>query len=551
MRRILPLIIHNCGGYALYINPEIILSAFQKLSHIAPENTGKQARERVSGLKYFFAVAELCAAAGTESVDLSTANPDNRQSFIDAVGRVVRLDDDGGYSNNFIDEFERARDYKVRNNFLTASLMTDGPYPGRPAPLILRDDKSVSLHDDYVENLYEYGELVEWALPIATWLLRFDEFSEEEGKDADALGKAAFELLKSRYGSTVEEFVDNEKDGHDCFCDFEGPLLVEDKPDYFTLLSEKLAGPISETAVPGVNVMVYGAPGTGKSYRLKNYAPCIRTVFHGDYQNSDFVGGYRPYVKDGEVTYSYVPGPFVQSFVSALKVPERQHYLIIEEINRANAGAVFGEVFQLLDRDENGRSEYEIQPDLTLAQYLDSELAGVAEWEGRLFMPSNLSVYATMNSADQGVEPLDSAFKRRWEYDYLPIRFDLIGSSDVRRESVIPYGGRNYSWCEIAEACNELLLDNGIEEDRLLGPYFLSNSDFKDLDKMDRVIFGKVFIYLWDDVLRHGRRDVLFKVDDCRSFYEMSKRYRNSERVFSSQLEDILGYSPPSENEEE
>lgn len=535
----------------MYINPEIVLDAFEKLSFIAPENTGKQARERVSGLKYFLATAELIAATGSDPVDLSTAAQDNRKAFIDAVGRVVRLDDDGGYTNNFIIERERADDYRVRSNFLTSSLKKNGPYPGRPAPLIVRNDETVSLFDAHDSNILQYGELTDWDLYMAIWLLRFDEFEENDGADAKAMGAIAFKTLSARYGEAIDIFISDERDGHDCFCDYEVPLLVEKKPDYYTLLSERAAIPKSSAAVPGANIMIYGAPGTGKSYGLKKCDPCIRTVFHGDYQNSDFVGGYRPFVKDEQVTYAFVPGPFIQSFVTALKEPDSQHYLIIEEINRANAGAVFGEVFQLLDRDETGRSEYEIQPDNVLANYLDSELDNVDEWEGRLFMPPNLTLYATMNSADQGVEPLDSAFKRRWEFEYLPILFDKIGTSNDRRTSNIPYGGRVYSWCEIAEACNEVLLENGIEEDRLLGPYFLSNSDFKNLDHMDRVVFGKVFIYLWDDVLRHGKRDVLFRIEECRSFYELSSKYKNSERVFSRRLEEALGYTPLTEDEGE
>lgn len=537
----------------MFINPNIILNAFSELSNIDPDGDGKKARERLSALRYFLATAELLTTRQTDSILLSTDDMPARDDFTTAVGNVVRLDEDGGYTNNFSEEQERNKSYKAGNNFITTALKKDGPYPGRPAPLIIRENESVSLSPEYADNIKAFGAWPEYKLPLAIWLLRFFEFEEEVGEDSNTLAQNGCQRLIDRYGDVANILFESPDDISVFIArlaeEHQWPLLVNDKPDYYSLLSSYLAKPTSTKATVGENIMFYGAPGTGKSYRLKKFEPSVRTVFHGDYQNTDFVGSYRPFMDKGNVTYTFSPGPFVNSFVSALKDQEEQHYLIIEEINRANAGAVFGEVFQLLDRDDSGKSEYEIFPEMALKSYLDQTLKEVAEWQGMLYMPSNLTILATMNSADQGVEPLDSAFKRRWKFNYLPINFERIGSSDIRRASLIPYAGRNYSWCEFAEACNALLLNVGVEEDRLLGPYFLSNSDFSDQGDMDKVMFGKVFIYLWDDVLRHGLRDVLFKVEDSRSFYELSKRYRDSERIFSRQFEDALGYEPLTEEE--
>ncbi len=535
----------------MYINYNIILKAYESLSKIVENNNGKTARERLSGLKYFFATADLLTQKDQESVLISPDAKDDRMEFVASVGRIVKLDDDGGYTNNFIDEFERDQGYKVGNNFLTASLKTNAPYPGRPAPLIIRDNQSVSLSDDFKTNLLEYGDWDSYRIPLSVWLLRFDEF-DGDTNDLEALTAQAYIILKERYGLIFDVLLKSADEFKIYMGKFDKPYLVAERPDYFTLLDKKMSAPLTTLATVGENIIFYGAPGTGKSYMLNERSPSnIRTVFHGDYQNSDFVGAYRPYVEGGNVTYKFIPGPYINAFVSAVKEPSKQHYLVIEEINRANSSAVFGEIFQLLDRAPDGRSEYEIDPDLAIKDYLEEALDGEAAWGGKLFLPSNLTLFATMNSADQGVEPLDSAFKRRWKFEYLPIQFDKIGTSDNRRSNNIPYGGREYSWCELASAINKILLNSGLEEDRLLGPYFLSNSDFSDLDKMEKVLCGKVFVYLWDDVLRHSGRDFLFRIDVCKTFNELNSRYKDGERVFSSQLEDLLGYAGPPEEKTE
>lgn len=522
----------------MFINPDIIIAAFASLSSIAPSSEGKVARERLSGLKYLLAAAEILKANNQSSVDLSPSSGGlARKKFIEAVGNVVRLDDAGGYSNNFGSEFERAKDFKVGNNFLTTVFKDDGDYPRRPPfPLIHMENENISLASNFRDNLNEYGKFDDYRIPLAVWLVRFYEFSESDGNDIDAFSISCYKVLTDRYGTVLPVTSDEIKL---YLQNFTCPLLVEPRTDYFALLNGNRTSSIPST-LNGENIIYYGAPGTGKSYALKIFTPSIRTVFHSEYQNADFVGSYKPFMDNGKVTYSFVPGPFIYALVNAIKAPSEMQYLIIEEINRANAGAVFGEIIQLLDRDSNGQSEYDIYPDISLKNYLDTNLKSYTSWAGRLYIPSNLSIFATMNSADQGVEPLDSAFKRRWKFNYLPISFDLIISTDVRRKPLIPFNDKLISWCDFAEACNEIMLSSSIEEDRLLGPYFLSNSDFTKEDELEKIIIGKVFIYLWDDVLRHGLRDILFKTERCRSFYELVNRYRNNEHVFSSRLEQCL-----------
>ena len=267
------------------------------------------------------------------------------------------------------------------------------------------------------------------------------------------------------------------------------------------------------------NLIVYGAPGTGKSYYINNLlktATTIRTVFHGETQNSDFVGSLKPVTNaEGKVTYEFVTGPFVKAFVAAVNEPNKQIHLVIEEINRANAAAVFGEIFQLLDRDVSGRSEYEIEPDDLLSRYLHGALG--SRFNGSIYIPSNLIINATMNSSDQGVYPLDSAFKRRWSFKYMPIDFQ-----DCPRGAV-DLDGRRITWDILAKSINEILSTEyaHLEEDRFIGPWFLNKDEVHS--QFSKAIESKLFTYLWNDVLRHQERDKIFNGQDIASFSDLIK----------------------------
>lgn len=179
------------------------------------------------------------------------------------------------------------------------------------------------------------------------------------------------------------------------------------------------------------NTLIYGAPGTGKSYYIeKNIKPNYdgrieRVTFYEDFDYTDFVGGLKPTRDEyNQINYEFIPGAFTRILVDALNNPLKKHLLIIEELNRANAASVFGDVFQLLDRDENGTSQYEIYAG-ELADYLDKNVIGFSKFkEDGVKIPGNFAIYATMNPADQNVQQIDSAFKRRWDMVYLPINFD-------------------------------------------------------------------------------------------------------------------------------
>lgn len=293
------------------------------------------------------------------------------------------------------------------------------------------------------------------------------------------------------------------------------------------------------------NIIYYGAPGTGKSFSISqeiSESNSIRTVFHPDTQYSDFVGCLKPLMQDnGNVGYGFRAGPFTEAVIKAVNQPDQIFSLVIEEINRAAAAAVFGEVFQLLDRDGDGSSSYPINiSDPDMLGYLNSKTNN-AFVDGKLKIPSNLSLLATMNSSDQAVMPLDTAFKRRWEFKYLPIDYSKASKGVLN----IPISnGKNIhvAWADFARIINDQLADQRIPEDRLLGHRFIS--DIELTKNVDDVLKGKLFMYLWDDVLRHGRQGIIFKdtleSSPLSTFGQLASAFERGVAVFNYAVETEL-----------
>lgn len=282
----------------------------------------------------------------------------------------------------------------------------------------------------------------------------------------------------------------------------------------------------------GENIIYYGAPGTGKSHAISlmtSDTNATRTVFHPDTQYSDFIGCLKPSMIEGKIQYTFRAGPFTEAVIRALKNSEQHYYLIIEEINRAPAAAVFGEIFQLLDRDAEGLSVYPVDiGDPDFAQYLQSQLK--EKWSGtKLRIPSNLSILATMNSSDQAVMPMDTAFKRRWKFKYQKLNFEnaAIGSLPLSIDGTV----QAFEWRSFAIAVNQILAENGIPEDRHLGPWFINDDELKH-DKIEGTLTGKVFMYLWDDVLRHGRSALIFN-ESIRTYGALVTQFEAKKSIFS------------------
>jgi len=298
----------------------------------------------------------------------------------------------------------------------------------------------------------------------------------------------------------------------------------------------------------GTNLIIYGVPGSGKSFHLDrnilvNEKNIIRTTFYPDYTNSDFIGQIMPFSeKDANnnsiIKYQFKPGPFTIALTKAFKFPQEKISLVIEELNRGNASAIFGDLFQLLDRNENGKSEYPITNQF-LIDYLDQNEIKVSTIE----IPNNLFLYATMNTSDQNVFVLDNAFKRRWDMFHIPTN---PNSNHTYLDYFIPK--TNITWERFLRIINDeiiLTTQNEISsEDKQIGAYFIKKSDLSEtennLDELLARRFGnKMLNYLWTDIARFELRNRWFN-SEINSFDQLLERYLAGETIFSEELEEKL-----------
>jgi len=318
----------------------------------------------------------------------------------------------------------------------------------------------------------------------------------------------------------------------------------------------------------------FGAPGTGKSYLLNEDAKKYfennyeRVTFHPNYMYGNFIGTFKPFpvrLEDEKVKetimYKYIPGVLLRLLIKAIKDYDTNYLLVIEEINRANTAAVFGDFFQLLDRNSNGESEYEIAVSEDLKLYLEkqfdknnlteNEKRYLGENLDKITLPPNFYIWATMNSADQGVMPLDTAFKRRWEFEYIGINDAYDKSKDENGKS--EFDAYNFkanenelaNWNDFRIKINEILSKCHVPEDKLLGPYFISKSILEsgDPDKIKNAIKNKVLMYLYEDAGKQHRRKI-FKDGIWETYSKLCEAFdKNCEKIFNDEIE-LLKSSP-------
>lgn len=282
------------------------------------------------------------------------------------------------------------------------------------------------------------------------------------------------------------------------------------------------------------NFLLYGVPGCGKSFYVEKHYESkveegftIRVVFHPDYTYSDFVGQVMPILKtipneqgedEKKLQYEFVPGPFTQILHTAYLEPEKQCLLIIEELNRGNAPAIFGEIFQLLDRNDNGESKYGIY-NADIAKYAYTDLTKYDGWQEEavakesIKLPPNLTIVATMNTSDQNVFTMDTAFQRRWQMKHIPNRFTGESLDEKTINHVAKHlPNSEISWGVFAQTVNKKMhtanLGFGGTEDKSLGVYFATDNDLDDAERFAE----KVLKYLWDDAFKLGRKELF---NDC------------------------------------
>ena len=351
----------------------------------------------------------------------------------------------------------------------------------------------------------------------------------------------------------------------------------------------------------GLQQIYYGAPGTGKSKTIKDLTfgeSVIRTTFHPDSDYASFVGTYKPIteevvlrdcngkkvidedtnevVKEERIAYKFIPQAFLEAYVEAWKKlgSSKKQYLIIEEINRGNCAQIFGDLFQLLDRNEYGFSDYPIVADKDMQKYLEKEFAG---WEitnkdeinqlygeanmvnlimkgERLVLPSNLYIWATMNTSDQSLFPIDSAFKRRWDWKYVPIREGRDKETNAPLNWYINTGDKQYNWWSFISQVNKLIGSLTNSEDKKLGYFFCKAKD----GEIDADLFvSKVIFYLWNDVFKdYGFDDKDFQDEEGKilSFDRFYEDKNGTTYVDIANVElflDNLGVEKASFNKEE
>lgn len=503
----------------MYFSKEAILKSFYDLGHIT-DGTGKKATEVTSALRYIVATSALIKRYRLEEgLTLSPKFSKLRNEFIEEVGKVVSIKDNL-YTNNFINEILTNSDFAVRNNFLTTRLLKNGHYPGRPAPLLSIVDEVVTIHQDAQNNLlnhfHKFGNNI---LSFVIWLLREQELdlNDDLTHNANQLNAKLSELYEEKLFSSLlvdEKMLNLFLIKHSISIE---SLYQADKYNFSDFVELKKGEEPQDALINGENRIFYGAPGTGKSFRINEIIERVpegfkeRVTFHPEYDHSSFVGGYKPITEGEEIKYKFVPQVFTDMYVKAWKDLTNAYYLVIEEINRGNCAEIFGILFQILDR----KGKYAITPSNELKGYLEEALGKDAKGisGGKMTLPPNLFIYATMNTSDQSLFPMDSAFKRRWSWEYIPICYEEVTEDGRANESfnyIISFtNGSYFNWIAFIKAVNAIIKSNSnLGMDKCLGNFFVSAED-NNISVSEFI--NKVLFYLWIDV---------FKDEDDSIFYD-------------------------------
>ena len=308
-----------------------------------------------------------------------------------------------------------------------------------------------------------------------------------------------------------------------------------------------VSGPVAHKTVSSLTPLpdqplqqiFYGAPGTGKSHTIKKTTDSVdskyvvRTTFHPDSDYSTFVGAYKPKMEvmprynpqtgeqmgvEKRIVYAYTPQAFLKAYITAWQNPEQPVYLIIEEINRGNCAQIFGDLFQLLDRGDDGQSCYPIKADQDMQMHLMEVFAGydalpenIRSGE-ELVLPSNLYIWATMNTSDQSLFPIDSAFKRRWEWKYIPITQGKDRETGQPLQWRIVAEKSEYDWWSFLQKINEQIASTTSSEDKKLGFFFTKAKE--GVISAEKFV-SKVIFYLWNDVFKdYGFDNKIFQILD-------------------------------------
>lgn len=287
-----------------------------------------------------------------------------------------------------------------------------------------------------------------------------------------------------------------------------------------------------------VQSIQFGAPGTGKSHGIskiirQSYPDfedssenpfVIRTTIYDDYSYFDFVGNLLPHSENNEISYKFTPGPFTLALIRAFKNPSNDVYLIVEEMSRGNIASIFGDIFQLLDRKQNGISQYKIDNSV-VADELNKR--GLDFMSNKIYLPRNFHIIGTVNTSDQNVNVLDTAFKRRFSFIYNSVDPVKVSGQDIFENSItFQLGDKEFEWNQFYMAINKMVVSKlGLSEDKQLGQFFVNFSNVSDpfLE-----IKNKVLNYLWEDIqnVRVESDEYIFK-EEILAFSDLYKKFAN------------------------
>lgn len=421
-----------------------------------------------------------------------------------------------------------------------------------------------------------------------------DLLRREDGRNyLNKLKLASGFNLRSFLIEKHSQLVFNKTDNGELAIRLISSLSVLDSPieDESFIEEEPPRPPLNEP----LQLIFYGAPGTGKSYTIDKMAKddvTVRTTFHPDSDYASFVGAYKPTMQavkmsafvgtdvyeavpkgnhsgmEKKIVYKYVPQAFLKAYVAAWSDLDNPHYLVIEEINRGNCAQIFGDLFQLLDRNNMGSSSYAIHADEDIAQFLATDANGFANLSDdekeairsfvlvkdsgerlhigddllsgkKLLLPPNLYIWATMNTSDQSLFPIDSAFKRRWNWRYMPIDY-------TKKNHTFLVGGKRYSWGDFLRKMNPEISRLTESPDKQMG-YFFAKADLKSREDApendtisEEIFLNKVLFYLWTDVIKDFEATGPFVNPDTNRAYEFSDFFdpeRNCLQKFVEKLE--------------
>ena len=469
-------------------------------------------KERTGGIRYP-KIIEFASNIMLLDIILQGFNDSERQDFLVSWLKNEKLSNDIEIRvANFLNITIENNLFKLRDSGNDLYFQTEGIY------LAFREDNEVSLETDEIVgparilNSMLREELIPW-FTLKNSIIKLNNDCQFDLQSYTKILSTSLDIKDIKVDTNIDS--DNLDDE-----------LEDDLPN----------------TPKNLQIIYFGAPGTGKSFKVEHREgeteeDRIRTTFHPDTDYSSFVGCYKPIEvgdeKEKRITYKFEGQCFAKAYVEAWKRlvarEEGQNInftLIIEEINRGNCAQIFGDIFQLLDRDEKGFSQYGIVPDEDLSKYLSEEFDIIKEelnangygkiaTGAEMKLPPNLSIIATMNTSDQSLFPIDSAFKRRWDWEYIPIQYTPIDKvTEQPIANKININGTIYDWGNFIKEVNERIYKLTKSEDKELGYFFVRPDD--GINITTKRFVSKVIFYLWSDIYKDyaGRENSIFKFSE-------------------------------------